>query len=317
MKNQNNLDNEILNKKFYNVHPSIIITIHNKEELIARVLQAIVTRTQLPFELVLVFDGCNDNSEKISRDTLKRNRGLAKQIKILHAPDVFETKANNIGMKAAEGNYFILVQDDMIVEEDGWEKRILWPLLIFNDVFAVSARAAHDNIWKNNEVKCINLIDFHINPYLPRNKFYIRDSCNRGPFAVSAERIKKLNYFDEDFAPLTWDDADICFRAYKEFGWISGVYGINILSKDEWGTTRKKDKASFWGKIFLRNMSILYTKHKDLMDGSKHDDTRELQYPLENKSLLKGLKRIIFYSLKQGSNLIKSTTNKIKNRLKK
>ena len=44
------------------------------------------------------------------------------KIKIVHTPDVFETKANNAGLKEAEGDKLIIVQDDMVVKENGWNE---------------------------------------------------------------------------------------------------------------------------------------------------------------------------------------------------
>ena len=35
---------------------------------------------------------------------------------VIETPDVFETKANNAGLKFAEGDYAIIVQDDIIVQ---------------------------------------------------------------------------------------------------------------------------------------------------------------------------------------------------------
>ena len=124
---------------------SIILTVHNKDWLIEKVLEGIILNTRTPYELIIVIDGCTDNSEKVVWDTL-----LSTPVdwKLLYAPDVFETKANNIGLKAAKGDKVIIIQDDMIVNEQDWNLRMEKPFKVFDDVFAVII-----NIWRAR--KCI------------------------------------------------------------------------------------------------------------------------------------------------------------------
>ena len=99
---------------------SIILTVHNKDWLIERVIEGIYKYTAEPYELIVVIDGCTDNSEKIIWDSLS---GTPVKRKFVYAPNVFETKANNLGMKIAEGDKIIIVQDDMIIKEQAIQCR--------------------------------------------------------------------------------------------------------------------------------------------------------------------------------------------------
>ena len=49
---------------------SIILTVHNKDWLIEKVLEGIILNTRTPYELIIIIDGCTDNSEKVIYDTL-------------------------------------------------------------------------------------------------------------------------------------------------------------------------------------------------------------------------------------------------------
>ena len=49
---------------------SIILTVHNEEWLIEKVLEGIILNTTEPYELIVVIDGCTDNSEKVIWETL-------------------------------------------------------------------------------------------------------------------------------------------------------------------------------------------------------------------------------------------------------
>ena len=79
--------------KSFDMH-SLILTVHNKDWMIKDVMQSIYKNTVGEYELIIILDGCSDNSEEIVLSNLKDNT------KIFYADDVFETKANNIGLKA-------------------------------------------------------------------------------------------------------------------------------------------------------------------------------------------------------------------------
>ena len=111
---------------------SIILTVHNKGWLIGDVIKGIVNNTVGEYELIVVIDGCTDDSEQVVLDNVKD----IKNYTILYADNVFETKANNIGLRKAEGDKVIIVQDDMIIREHGWNKRLQKPFDAFDDVFA-------------------------------------------------------------------------------------------------------------------------------------------------------------------------------------
>ena len=69
------------------------------------------------YELSVVVDGCTDNSEEV----VKNNVQDIKNYTVLFAPNVFETKANNIGLREAVGDKVIIVQD--VGEARGKEAR--------------------------------------------------------------------------------------------------------------------------------------------------------------------------------------------------
>ena len=66
---------------------SIILTVHNKGWLIDKVIQGIKVTTVGEYELIVVVDGCTDNSEEV----VKKNIEGLKNYTVLFAPNVFET----------------------------------------------------------------------------------------------------------------------------------------------------------------------------------------------------------------------------------
>ena len=269
---------------------SIILTIHNKEWLIGQVIKNLFKNTTTNSELIIVFDGCIDKSEERVEHLLKTTpKNIS--VKKLHAPNVFETKANNLGMKNASGDYLIILQDDMIIQEADWNLRLRKPVESFSDVFAVTSRTAHNWVYnpksvhqflKENLDDCwcdiINHTDHAHAKNIDRNTFAIRDSVNRGPLLLRHDIMQTLNYLDEEFAPQDMDDHDLCYRAYKQLGMKAGCYWINYQSEDVWGGTRVDGSPAKWLlKANHKNVKIVWQRHKDLILGNKHNENRFLK----------------------------------------
>lgn len=269
---------------------SIILTIHNKEWLINEVIDSIFNTTIGEYELIIVLDGCTDNTESVVSETLK-DKDV--NYKLLFAPNVFETKANNLGLKSANGDKVIIVQDDMIIKEKGWNQRMQKPFDAFDDVFAVTSRTAHD--WdfnpstqhlgmKEDLDNCWCDICIHTNhadrSNISRDIFAVRSSVNRGPLMIDHEDLKKLDYLDEEFSPQDMDDHDLMYRMHKKLGKVCGCYWIDYESKDEWGGTRISGSPASWLlKANHKNMKLFYDRHKDLI---------HLEYQKENRRLSDG-----------------------------
>ena len=79
---------------------SIILTVHNQEEIIPQVLKGIEDNTEGDYELIVVIDGCTDKSEEVILKYVREST-LKDKTTFLETPDVFETKANNVGLKYA------------------------------------------------------------------------------------------------------------------------------------------------------------------------------------------------------------------------
>ena len=267
---------------------SIILTVHNKDWLLEKVLEGIYYNTRTPYELKIVLDGCTDNSERVVWDTL-----LSTPVdwKLLHAPDVYETKANNLGLKAASGDKVIIIQDDIIVNEKDWNIRMEKPFKAFDDVFAVTGNTAHNWVFNPNTIHlgmednlddCWCDILHHVDHasrthILPRDVFAARCTANRGPLMLDHSDLQKLNYLDEKFSPQDMDDHDLNYRAYKELGKVAGAYWIDFISDNAWGGTRVSGQPAPWLlKSHHKNTKLFYERYKDLINTRRLIDDRIL-----------------------------------------
>jgi len=263
---------------------SINLTIHNKESLAKQVLEAIKQNTTGNYEVVVVLDGCSDGSESIVHEFFKQNSNIAH--KVLYANDVFETKANNIAAKNSTGDFVVIVQDDVIVTELGWNERLAKPAKALEEVFAVTARTAYnyrlnpnsqhlilpkekdlaiDNSWSD--------ILYHegvadLSQGLSRDAFAVRSCVNRGPLLLDHSVLEAANYFDEAFAPQDQDDADLCYRVFKQFNKVAGCYATGFISDNSWGSTRPDghNPAQWLLKAHHKNTRLLYERHEQIIN---------------------------------------------------
>lgn len=274
---------------------SLILTVHNKDFILSQVLESIKQNTVNQYELIVVLDGCNDESENILDNFIEQNKPL--KIKKVYTPDVFETKANNAGLKEATGDKVIIIQDDMIIKENEWNLRLEKPFDEFTDVFAVTASSAFNYRFNPSSVHVnldpeidkeigdcwsdIFIYESHINRSqgLSRNIFAVRNNVCRGPLMIDHNDLIKLNYFDEIFEPQDQDDADLCYRAYKELGKVVGAYWIDFISDVSWGGTRPdgKNPAEWLLKAHHKNTRIVFERHKDIILNENHDQNRVLK----------------------------------------
>ena len=257
---------------------SILLTVHNKEKLIKKVLASIIKNTPQPYELIIVFDGCEDRSELIAKKYLNKRSNKKIDSTFLYADDVFETKANNIGLKKCTGDLISIIQDDMVIAENEWNLNLAKPFKSFNDVFSVTAHTSHNVRFvppKEDEkpgeyfmLSWPDQIGYRTHDRKPsRDIFHIRLTSNRGPLMVSHEYLEKLNYLDEIFSPQTCDDHDLNMRARLKYDLVTGFYPIDFISEHMWGTTRNDDGGQQeWNiKAEQKNMKIIYERYKEVI----------------------------------------------------
>ena len=268
---------------------SINLTIHNKGFLIEKVLDGIFKNSVLPFELIIVLDGCEDDTETKVVEYLANNHcKVIRGFNILYANNVFETKANNMAFLASTGDFCIVVQDDCVIKEFAWDERLLRPFKEFHDVFAVSGNCAHN--WEINP-NSKDIANLHFSGFqklltpakdwcdilnhihhakannTPRDIFAVRDTVNRGPLAIKRQDLAEMGYLDEAFAPQDSDDHDLMYRMQKKLGKVCGFYGIEFESLPAWGGTRNPDGSTkqWMFSANHKNTRLLYERHREIM----------------------------------------------------
>ena len=104
---------------------TIILTVHNKESSITKILKSLLrTISDCTVRLIIILDGCTDQTnKKVIR--FIQNNNIKPKVKIIYTDDIWETKANNIGLREVNTQFATLVQDDMLIRQKNWDKKLL------------------------------------------------------------------------------------------------------------------------------------------------------------------------------------------------
>ena len=272
---------------------SVIVTIHNGarripsgEILLEKVLDGIINNTVGEYEVLCMLDGCTDDSDKVVDKYLDKAN-----VRPIVLPDIFELRTNNAAFKESKGEYVIVVQDDQVISEHGWNQRMQKPFDAFDDVFAVTARCAHNWVINTNSYYLNNPsapihgwcdifehVDHASDAHeLSRDVFAVRSSCNRGPLMINLEDLERVGYLDEAFAPCDMDDHDLMYRAYIELGKVCGAYRIGMESNASWSGARVGGDLPMWAyESQHKNSRIFYQRYAHILDARRVIDNRIL-----------------------------------------
>ncbi len=265
---------------------TIILTIHNKEKTITKILCALINNTsKITSNIIIILDGCTDNTDYKIDEFIKITKPEIK-IQKLFTNNIWETKANNVGLKKVKTAYATIVQDDMLIKEKNWDRKLINNFKKYK-LFAVSGRAAHNFRFKNKKFEVINIFGREypfssdnlfgrfvakliaiFEPYWIYkffNFFDMRLVVNRGPLVLDMSKVEELNFFDEKFSPFELDDIDLCCRAFKKFGLLSGA---NPISYIELNGSKKNNffSQTMSKKCVTKNTKILLERHNDLVN---------------------------------------------------
>jgi len=250
---------------------SVIMPIFNKEKTILSNLRLLdsACRSYGNVEVHIIFDGCTDKTEKITRSFYHSRNKEKYPVTFEVTPNIFEVKTNNIGLKKATGKYCMIIQDDTYI----YDRNALWESVIFLErdptcailgglagvnFYPIGTHLAGEGqiVMSDNEVYWRQ--DGRTDPSL-KNKIFEVDACMRGPLFVRKDFLEEHGYLDEVYAPLYQDDMDLCFRARK-FG--KKVYAI-LLDVENTSLTMKSydsQKSARFSEIVKRNTKIFYER---------------------------------------------------------
>lgn len=256
-----------------------IVTIHNKEDLIDKVLTGILLSAGNNSHVYLVLDGCTDGTESVIDQILIEYVGLP--VTKLFAPDVHEILSLNIALRIVPqtGDGFnILVQDDVILRERHFERKILAAYRYFGEKIGLLSFRHGANIGLDDTLNEITETDIIESVYgqgmverpLAPGEATTRMVCLRSPECISFKTIREIGLLNEKYAPYTYDDHDYGLRCLRA-GLQNVIYALKTSSKVEWGGMRRSPQPGV-AAIMKRNRRYVYEDHADFIRTLRRED---------------------------------------------
>jgi glycosyltransferase involved in cell wall biosynthesis len=308
-----------------------IVTIHNKEDLIEKVLTGILVSAGANSHVYLVLDGCTDGTQAVVDRMLDETVGLP--VSQLQAPDVHEILSLNIALRQIPQDgvgYNILVQDDILLSDRNFESKVLAVNEQFTNNIGVLSFRHGVNVRADPALREVAETDLIESCYgqgmsatsqalLPEHAVQ-RMVCLRSPECISFETIRRIGLLDEKYAPYTYDDHDYGLRCLRA-GLVNVVYALKVRSRVEWGGMRRKIQPGV-AAIMKRNRQYVYQDHKDFIDSLRPEDFRrepvriEVALPAEDaQTVLQRYEanrvRLDEYNRRQRFNLIRRIREKL------
>jgi sugar transferase (PEP-CTERM/EpsH1 system associated) len=222
---------------------SIVVLNWDGKDLLTQGLPSVieaVARDGRPHEILVVDNGSTDGSVEYLQTTFP-------QIRVISLPENLGfTKGNNAGVRAAQHEIVVLLNNDMVVDPG-----FLRPLLdgfgpqtfaVSSNIYLQEAAARREETGRTSVTFRRGLIDYaHLKvdaqnlsrPYYP--VFY----AGGGSSAFHRERFLALGGFQDIFSPAYVEDTDLGFRAWKA-GWdVLFAPGSIVYHKHRATTSRR------------------------------------------------------------------------------
>jgi hypothetical protein len=250
-----------------------IISIHNKENLIERVMLGVIKSCSQKSTIYPILDGCTDNTENIIDEIKKKFPQV--NIKKLYAPDVHEIRSLNLALSSIPQTDKVLnitLQDDVILDDEKLEEKItkIYNFIGYEKIGTLSFRHGV-SLRLDHKTKMVREMDLVESVYgvgmsnmpLPTNTVIERMVSIRSPECISSYVINKIGFLDEKLAPYMWDNHDLSIRCL-EAGLRNFVFSLPFISDAKWGGMKTNPHPNLL-EIDFRNRKYLYKKHYNFL----------------------------------------------------
>lgn len=191
-------------------HASIVIVAHNQLKYTRMCIESISRCTHYPYKLVLVDNGSTD-------DTDRYFRSLYGAAVIREDVNVGFPRGANAGLKAADGEYVVLLNNDTIVT-DGWLTKLVQAAqgdVKVGIVGPVTNHTKDAQLVEARDFRDAQELEQYAQEVARRNAGQRRVTRGLAGFCmfVKKEVIQRIGYLDERFGIGNFEDDDYCLRA--------------------------------------------------------------------------------------------------------
>lgn len=256
---------------------SVIIPTKDHVELLADVIASIYKKTTYNNYEILILN--NNSEEEKTFQYFEKIQKKHTNLRVLDASYEFNwSKLNNHGIREANGDVFIFMNNDMSVITEDWMERlaekavqprngVVGGLLLYEDgtiqhagvVVGICGYA--DHIYKG--MKPVHYGSPFISPMVTRNV----TACTGALMAVSRKTIEKIGNFDEDFI-ICGSDIELCIRANNRG--LKNIYDPHIKlyhyeskSRDSYVPPVDFEMSEFFYRTYTEEGDPYYNENLD------------------------------------------------------
>lgn len=215
---------------------SIIILSYNTFNVTFNCIKSVLEKTVHPFELFVVDNGSQDGTV----DWLRDEKYLAL---IANQQNLGYSKANNLAIRQARGEYMCLLNSDIIVRTRGWLKHMVDAAKSSTSIGTVGAKL----LYPNGTIQHIGG-GIHLRaPYHPYDKYpadtEATNASRNVPYNTGAcllitrTALNKVGLLDEDY-PFGFEDVDYGLRVVEQG--LQNVVCPKAVLTHLWAYTQRK-----------------------------------------------------------------------------
>jgi GT2 family glycosyltransferase len=212
---------------------SVVIPTFNNAPVLRRCLEGWQRFGGANVELIVVEDGCRDDTPDVLRE-LQGTEWGGRHLVWIHEDDAHELRCTNAGFTTARGELLMAWQDDMLLQVPWLVPELLRVFRQYHDIGLVSLSRGLLCLPLDEPIaRWEDLIDWRrlqstIGP-APGNWFRLQevDAVMR-PWLVRRACVERVGLLDEAFRPTEWDEVDLAFRIRKA-GWRIATSGYERL----------------------------------------------------------------------------------------
>lgn len=266
--------------KKYKFKASIVMSMHNRKQLVIDIIDRLFFPSLLNNALknveIIIIDDCSTLKNETKKMFLKYSEKLKKsfgQLRyIVNKTNLGFSGSYNKGMKLAQGEYIIIINDDVYIPRETIKRLILLnsknreygiigPVLNQRNSFTYqyAKQSPHISSYSKNELNKCEDFSFKLRKMF-NNQIIGTDYITGCCWIMHKEILKDIGYFDENFKYGNYEDIDFCIRVSKKY-----KIGLAPLYIDHGGimgahnsTTQQK---IFLIKNLIKNLYYLNSKH--------------------------------------------------------
>jgi len=243
---------------------SVIIPTFNQVDLVKQCYQSFIqTVSETPYEIIIVDDG---SPRHIQQALIEWANNVSIKC-ILKPSNRGFSAAVNAGIQEAQGQYVLLVNNDIIFHEPGWLGHMIQTIQLTPQIGIVGARLLYSNhTIQHGGVYHSGRGNFdHRYRFLPGNHppaLAVEDvnAVTGALLLIRKELFQHIGMMSEEYY-IAYEDIDLCYRA-KQHGWrviYCGTASAIHLEGQTRGTT-SANKNPYWRRKELESKNTFWSK---------------------------------------------------------